>query len=127
MRTSLRILLAAVALVASLREAGSAACASTCPVPPLAGAACTPDGCCSPCDAPVDCPLLDPTPQALLERVPSPPSSDPRAPAPVLLALPAGAFRPCEVPAPASTAEAAAGGVRPRAGPLWLLDRSLRL
>ena len=144
MRTFARTLLVVLGLLASLREAGSAACASTCDGRPFdvfgtgfasgapAGAscapgapACTPAPCCSPCGGPaVPCPLLDPTPQALLER---PPVA--RAlPEPLLfgalglpLDLPAlvaaqDALRACEPPE---------RGIRARAAPLWLRDLRL--
>ena len=125
MRTFARTLLVVLGLLASLREAGSAACASTCDGRPFAPLACSPAPCCSPCDGPaVPCPLLDPTPQALLERAPVA-----RAlPEPVLfgalglpLDLPAlvaaqDALRACEPPQ---------RGLRARAAPLWLRDLRL--
>src|SRR5688572_13495680 len=79
MRSPARTLLVVLGLLASLREAGSAACASTCVLPALdlaafAEATCVPASCCSSCPVegsePVECPLLDPTPQALIERPP---------------------------------------------------------
>jgi hypothetical protein len=136
MRTLARTLLVVLGLLASLREAGSAACASTCVGRPLEAfdsaascdgpRACTPAACCSPCGEPaVPCPLLEPTPQALVER------------APVARALPEPAafavLSPLDVlvleagPLEMGTAAPADRGIRPRAGPLWLLDLRLLL
>jgi hypothetical protein len=137
MRTFLRTLLVVLGLLASLREVGSAACASTCVGRPLdassssacAPRACAPAACCSPCGEPaVPCPLLEPTPQALVER------------APVVRALPEpAAFADFLAPPPAfvltldaglveaASAGLAGRGIRPRAGPLWLRDLRLLL
>ena len=130
MRRFARILLVLLALAATLREAGSALCASQCTVVPTEPTACLPEACESaaacctfPGEEPVSCPLLEPTPQALLER------------APVARALPepfvlVGGV--ADVPSlfclgdpdVASTFAQSPfdRGVRPRAGPLWLRD-----
>ena len=133
MRTTARALLVVLGLLASLREAGSAACASTCAGHPLefaAGAtcapvACSPEACCTPCGAePVECPLLAPSPQALLERAPSAKA----LPSPVAFFVPG---LPLDLPALDAAHDArragapADHGVRPRAGPLWLRDLRL--
>jgi hypothetical protein len=145
MRPLARTLLVVLGLVASLREAGSAACASTCVLPaldfetPVAEETCVPvASCCSSCPAgeegdsePVECPLLDPTPQALIERAPVaralPEPVDVRFAstddAPLLADLPEFDLHRIEARAGAPPG----GGTRPRARPLWLLDRSLLL
>jgi hypothetical protein len=142
MRSPARTLLVVLGLLASLREAGSAACASTCVLPAFefaafAEATCVPASCCSSCPAggestePVECPLLHPTPQALIER------------APVARALPepvAAGFAAADDASFVShlpefdlhriEARAGAppgGGTRPVARPLWLLDLRLLL
>ena len=141
MRTFARTLLVVLGLLASLREAGSAACASTCVGRPFdvfgtgfaAGATCAPSApracapapCCSPCGEPaVPCPLLEPTPEALIER------------APAARALPEpGTFGalglPLDLPGLVAAHDAQAAGepaecgLRARAGPLWLRDLRL--
>ncbi len=128
MRSLARTLLVVLGLLASLREVGSAACASTCVGSPLEGASCAPSSCCAPCSEPtVPCPLLDPTPQALIERAPLA-----RAlPEPVAFAF--SAALPADIlHLEACRDEARADappdrGIRPRAGPLWLLDSRLIL
>ena len=131
MRTTARTLLVVLGLLAALREAGSAACASSCPEGPLGVARCgastgaTACGPCAPCGRPeAPCPLLEPTPEALVQR-----AAVARAlPEPVAFAdlVPAGGA-PAADPGLAATAAVAspARGIRPRAGPLWLLDRRL--
>jgi hypothetical protein len=133
MRSIARTLLVVLGLAASLREAASAACASTCPGRPLADATCaaptcSPAPCCSPCGEPaVPCPLLEPAPQALIERAPVA-----RAlPEPFAFAFPA-ALPPDVLHPDAGLDRARAGaspgcGIRPRDRPLWLLDLRLLL
>ena len=140
MRPLARTLLVVLGLLASCREAASAACASTCVGRPWNGVAsaiagigaarcdapkaCSPAACCSPCDEPaLPCPLLEATPQAVVERAPTP-----RAlPEPVV--LPSFAAVPFIAPIlphlEATSEEPPACGVRPRAGPLWLRDLRL--
>ena len=127
---SLRILVVLLTLVAGLREAGAAACASACPRPMRAAShdcGAGADACCPFPDAPpVDCPLLDAAPAAVLVRAPATASpSDFRAPAslPVLFTAP---------PAPPTIAPAGVPGwgSPPRAQrsdrvPLWLVDLRL--
>ena len=126
MRTTLRLLIVVLGLFACLREAGSAACRSTCPDRPMDGAICA-RHCGGTCVPRVPCPLLDPTPQALIERAPGADVPGPRATLPVLFAaLPAAVFV-LDPHLPGVPDAAAPRGLRTRAGPLWLLDRSLRL
>jgi hypothetical protein len=136
MRSFARILLVVLGLAASLREAGSAACASTCPGRPLADEAACASGprpcasapCCSPCGEPaVPCPLLEPTPQALIERAPVARV----LPEPIAFAFPA-AVPPDVVHLDAGLEAVRAGappghGSRPPGRPLWLLDLRLLL
>jgi len=144
MRSLARTLLVVVGLIASLREAGSAACASTCVLPALdfaafAEATCVPASCCSSCPAesrdegtgPVECPLLHPTPQAHNERAPVARALPEPVTARFAAAddasfvsdLPEFDLRRIE----ARAGDPPGGGTRPRARPLWLLDRSLLL
>lgn len=141
MRTFARTLLVVLGLLASLRETGSAACAGTCVGRPwdvlgagfVAGASCAPGApracgsapCCSPCGEPaLPCPLLEPTPEALIERAPAA-----RAlPEPVTF----GALGlPLDLPALVAAHDARGAGeppergLRARAGPLWLRDLRL--
>ena len=130
MRRFARILLVLLALAATLREAGSAMCAaSDCSVP-IDASACSPraseeaPGCCAfPVGLPVSCPLLDPTPEALIERAPVA-----RAlPEPlVLVATVTEPVWPAYLGDPDVTSTFAQSpfdrGVRPGAGPLWLKD-----
>ena len=110
MRSLARTLLVVLGLAASLREAGSAACASTCGEPA------------------VPCPLLEPTPQALVERAPVARAlPEPAAFASFSPLLPADVLTLDAGAAETGTAALADRGIRPRAGPLWLLDRRLLL
>ncbi|MEO6463210.1 MAG: hypothetical protein ABIP29_09055 [Candidatus Eisenbacteria bacterium] len=137
MRTLARTLLVVLGLLASLREAGSAACASTCvgrpsdvaPTSSCAPRACAPAACCSPCGEPtVPCPLLEPTPQALVERAPVARALPEPAAFAAFLALPPTQVLTLDArPIEAGSTAPADRGIRPRAGPLWLLDLRLLL
>jgi hypothetical protein len=139
MRTLARTLLVVLGLLASLREAGAAACASTCVGRPwdepatsvAAGASCSlpaddsPAPCCSPCDEPaLPCPLLEPAPEALIERAPAA-RALPEAVTFGALGLPLDLPSLLAAHDARGAGEPPACGLRARAGPLWLRDLRL--
>ena len=127
MRTTIRLLVVVLGLFACLREAGSAACKSTCPDRPMDAATCAQRCGGGGCVPRVPCPLMEPTPQAVIERAPTADAPGPRATLPVAFAASPAAVLTLDPHLPDVPDAAAPRGLRTRAGPLWLLDRSLRL
>jgi hypothetical protein len=128
MKRALRILVVVLALVASLRDAGAAACASTCAMPLAAPMSCAESTGCgddSGCTLPADCPLLDPAPFGVIERAPSASTFHPdfRRPLPPLAAILAGDAASPEAPVlPPACRASPTRSERAGPEPLWLVD-----